>query len=186
MLVRCICHNIICAQGKQSMHSRQNFISIFTELHGHADQRKWRQIRISAVSVGLRWNSWVRFSLSFFISILTILILISILITTTKATTCTSRLQGNKAATKRGYHGELSSEEMPACRSTDTCSARKEAWGLWMFCSMATLCIRHVGITGMSGNISRKFLCRKKEAKWYVRTYQDATLTVDVIATLTR
>ena len=30
-LIQCICRNVNCAQGKQCLHSRRNFISTFTE-----------------------------------------------------------------------------------------------------------------------------------------------------------
>ena len=36
--VTCICHNISCALGKWSLHSRWNFISTFTELRVHGDE----------------------------------------------------------------------------------------------------------------------------------------------------
>ena len=53
--VKCICRNISCAQGKRSLHSSWNFISRlspgYTTMTTNADQRKWRQIRISAVSL---------------------------------------------------------------------------------------------------------------------------------------
>ena len=48
--IKCICRSISCALGKWSLHSRWNLIS--TELH--ACERwpiKWRQLRISAVSM---------------------------------------------------------------------------------------------------------------------------------------
>ena len=41
--------NISCAQGKWSLHSRWNFTLNFMSMVTNADQRKWRQRRISAV-----------------------------------------------------------------------------------------------------------------------------------------
>ena len=37
--MKCICRNISCALGKWSLHSRWKFISTFTELHVHGDER---------------------------------------------------------------------------------------------------------------------------------------------------
>ena len=37
--VKCICRNMNCGQGKWSLHSRWSFISTFTELHIHGDER---------------------------------------------------------------------------------------------------------------------------------------------------
>ena len=37
--VECICRNISFAPGKWSLHSRWNFISTFTDLHVHGDER---------------------------------------------------------------------------------------------------------------------------------------------------
>ena len=58
--VKCICRNISCALGKWSLQSRWNFISTFTELHVHGDER-WptevTPIRISAVSHACGKNS---------------------------------------------------------------------------------------------------------------------------------
>ena len=74
--VKCNCRNMNCALGKWSLHSRWNFVSTFTELHVHGDERwlmKWRQIRISAVSTWQariviahdEWNRDVRTTASF-------------------------------------------------------------------------------------------------------------------------
>ena len=42
--VKCICPNISCALRKWSLHSRWNFISTFTELHVHGDERSLTEV----------------------------------------------------------------------------------------------------------------------------------------------
>ena len=59
--VECICRNISCALGKWSLYSRWNFISTFTELHLHGDERWPTEVTSTTYSrgVGQAWHKLV-------------------------------------------------------------------------------------------------------------------------------
>ena len=56
--VKCIFGNISCALGKWCLHSRWNFISAFTELHVHGDERWPIELVSNSISTVLIRRVW--------------------------------------------------------------------------------------------------------------------------------
>ena len=54
--VKCIYHNISCALGKWSLHSRWNFISTFAKLHVHGDERWPTEVTSNTYFRGALWS----------------------------------------------------------------------------------------------------------------------------------
>ena len=56
--VQSIYRNLNCGQGKRRLHWRWNVISTFMAMATNADQRKWRQIRVSLPGAAPPISAW--------------------------------------------------------------------------------------------------------------------------------